>query len=290
LIPIAVTGFMVTAMFSVPTLVRLILAAKGQDTAGHRNSRLVVLLVPASAPLLIASLKMITVLAPRVWKLMNIVAAMTEGLAFWCFFKLLLSFIGGPSGDVGAALARCSPSRIWGCCMSPRVPGLQDVGISRALIIQFVGVVVVMSFVELDDVWAEHRRRVISWLDTLSLVLCVIAEIALIRAAHEPLQGRRIHAKFWTMKGLFVANTMSSRVMSFSIVEDSQVGDLCWTAETLRAAYSGAVTTAVAALTAILAGFSFMPSDVADDPSELPSETSSTGSGSREVGPEDGHP
>lgn len=117
-------------------------------------------------------------------------------------------------------------------------------------------------------------------IDTISLVLCVIAELSIIRAAHKPLKGRRPHAKFWTMKALFIANTASFRITSFFITTDKRTGDLCYTAETLRAAYSGTITALVAALVAILAGFSFTPQDLTDV-SVLPSLPSSGSSDSR---------
>lgn len=155
---------------------------------------------------------------------------------------------------------------------------MRDVRIAKVLVGQFVAVVILMACIELDDVWAEKYRKPLTLIDTISLVLCVVAELSLIRAAHGLLEGKRPHAKFWTMKALFIANTASYRITSLFITTDMRIGDLCYTSETLRAAYSGTVTALVAALVAVLASFSFVPKDLTDDPVESPASSGSSGS------------
>merc|ERR1712039_635570 len=103
----------------------------------------------------------------------------------------------------------------------------------------------------------------LSFIDLVSLVACVFAELSLIRMAHELLESRRAHAKFWTMKALFVANTASFRICSKFIKSDVVVGDLCYTSETLAAAYSCAFTALFASAVAAMAAWAFTPADLA---------------------------
>merc|ERR1712039_773966 len=102
----------------------------------------------------------------------------------------------------------------------------------------------------------------LSFIDLVSLVACVFAELSLIRMGHEFLESRRAHAKFWTMKALFIANTASFRICSKGVRSDIIVGNLCYSSETLAAAYSAAFTALFASAVAAMAACAFAPADL----------------------------
>mmetsp|Transcript_22058 Transcript_22058/g.58098 ORF Transcript_22058/g.58098 Transcript_22058/m.58098 type:complete len:350 (-) Transcript_22058:215-1264(-) len=263
LIPMASAGFALTAAALVPMLVRLVLARRAdKEPPAAMKKRFVYLFVPASAPLVIAALKFVVVMAPRVWKIFGILSACVEAAAFFCFLQLILDFIGGGGGDLAAALPRLTPSKLWCCCSSARVPTLRDVLAARVLVGQFMVVVIALSIVELNDDWAKAHNSFIAIVDTVSLVLCVVAELTLIRAGHDVLSQHNIHAKFWTMKGLFVANTFTRRFFSRFITESQHIGGLCYTGETLVSGFSAASTALIAVPVALLAACAFGPQDL----------------------------
>mmetsp|Transcript_78865 Transcript_78865/g.229049 ORF Transcript_78865/g.229049 Transcript_78865/m.229049 type:complete len:318 (-) Transcript_78865:176-1129(-) len=273
LIPMAAAGATLTAMVTVPTLARLCSArAKGAS-----RERLLFAAIPVAAPLVVAVLKLLIALSPRFWKLLNIPSVMFEALAFWSFLQLLLSFMAGTKGSVAAALAGVQPVRI--CCCVYRKPRVSDILRVKLAVWFFMVVLVALSIIELAEDWVEQHYMLLAVLYTFSLIVCVVAEIALIRMGKELLEGHRPHMKFWTMKGLYVANTMFARVFNRTITEDLVVGHLCYSRETLVAAWSGGCTAIFAFIVAVLASFAFVPADLEAEPGE---EESSSPAGTRE--------
>mmetsp|Transcript_4926 Transcript_4926/g.13976 ORF Transcript_4926/g.13976 Transcript_4926/m.13976 type:complete len:144 (-) Transcript_4926:98-529(-) len=125
-------------------------------------------------------------------------------------------------------------------------------------------IVVALSVVELADGWAEEHALALSAIHLLSLLACVVAELGLIRMGEELLRGRRAHLKFWTMKALFVANTMFGRAFKRVVKGDVVVGELCYSRETLVAAWAGGCTAVFAFFVAVLAAVAFTPADLED--------------------------
>lgn len=262
LIPMASLGFAVTAAISLPTMVRL--WREGRKVQGRRPAHPFYVLFVPFAPLAIALLKLIIVLAPRSYKVLGIPTAALEAGAFWAFLQLLLSFVSACTGDLATSLASLQPTRIWPClcCWGPRAPNLRDVMAARVLVWQFMAVVVLIAFIELADDWAAEHKVVLSLTYLPSLALCVIAELSLIRYAHPLIGHRRCHMKFWTLKALFLANTFSLRIIGIVIRSDVRVGALCYTSELLVAAWSGAITAILAVPVACLAHCAFTPEDL----------------------------
>jgi len=234
-------------------------------TARHQAKnrwRLLYVMTPPAAPLAIAIIKVAVVLGPRAWKVLNIFAAIVESCAFWAFLNLLFSLIAGAAGDIPDALARAGVVRVWACVR--RMPTPRDLRAVAILVGQFTLVNVLVSTIELDDDWASEHNLLLSAMDIISLILCVVGLLSLIRMGHNLLEGRRAHLKFWTMKALFVANTMSFRIFSRLIRSDVQVGGLCYSSETLAAAWSAGFTAMLASAVSALSFFAFRPSDLAD--------------------------
>lgn len=252
-----------TALVSVPTLVRICrVAGKSKD----RHRKLYVMIPPAS-PLVLATVKLVIALAPRTWKMLNILCAIFEAFAFWSFLNLLLSFIRTSAGDVATALTQVQPVRVW-CCIY-RKPCMGDVRLVKALVWTFMIVVVLVSCLELADDWAHEHDMLLSLASLATLIGCVVAELALIRMGAEIFGERGPHTKFWTMKGLFVASTMSTRVFRRFVTSDVVVGSLCYSRETLVAAWSGGCTALVAFLVAVLASQAFSPRDLSDEAADV---------------------
>uniref|UniRef100_A0A7S2IBS8 Uncharacterized protein n=1 Tax=Zooxanthella nutricula TaxID=1333877 RepID=A0A7S2IBS8_9DINO len=232
-------------------------------------------MVPPAAPLAFAILKLLTVLAPRAWMVLNILSAACEAFAFWGFLQLLLNFIGGPTGDIPAVLERLGPVRVWRCSKL-RTPTASDVSMVRALVYQFVVVVVAIAALELAEEWSKAHSVLLSVVDVASLIACVVAELSLMRMAHQVLGERHVHRKFWTLKALFVATTVSFRLANRLITADVQTGEQCYTSQMLAAAWSAGFTSVFAVVVAALAAWAFSPKDICDQQPQLSPATTDT--------------
>eukprot|EP00446_Apocalathium_sp_SHHI-4_P041977 CAMPEP_0177335434 /NCGR_PEP_ID=MMETSP0368-20130122/23252_1 /TAXON_ID=447022 ORGANISM="Scrippsiella hangoei-like, Strain SHHI-4" /NCGR_SAMPLE_ID=MMETSP0368 /ASSEMBLY_ACC=CAM_ASM_000363 /LENGTH=336 /DNA_ID=CAMNT_0018796223 /DNA_START=13 /DNA_END=1023 /DNA_ORIENTATION=+ len=275
LLPVTVACTAISAAISARTVARLLLPARKSEAPGLLQPRLVLMMIPSAAPLVIAFLELAIVLAPRSWKVLHIVVACFEVICFWAFLRLLLNFIGGSTGDVAAALARIAPRRVWRCSRRDRAPGMWDVRVVQAMVAQFMIVLPALAAIELDEHLVETRYTLWAAVHIVSLVSCVVAELSLIRMAGDIIEHHNCHLKFWSMKTLFIGNMASFRIAGRVVQSDQRIGELCYTHETLAAGWSAAITTFIAVIVAALIVCGFKPKDLQDpqDPDPIAQRT-----------------
>merc|ERR1712032_1220168 len=86
---------------------------------------------------------------------------------------------------------------------------------------------------------------------------------------HTPLENRRTHAKFWTVKGTFIANMLTFRISCELLHHDMKVGDNCYTSETIATAWSGLIAALLTVPMALLSLYAYPENDLSEKCYEL---------------------
>jgi len=270
-IPVAGACWLVTLAICIPHLRRL--AAFGRRAAVTRlRSRQVQVL--AAVPVVILTFRFAALLAPRIWKVLFCVAAMYEVFAFWTLKNFLFGML-APSFDEAVKKLEdqhdCKMwavlpfARCWRPCTPSRAPRRMDLLWVRGLVWQFIVLVPLMVVVEISEFTSEKVHQSICVFEVLSLMSAMYGIFALLEATHYPLEGKRTHAKFWVVKGTFIANMLVFRIACRNIHGDVRVGDLCYSSETVATAWCGLIASVFAALLAALVLYAYPVTDLIDN-------------------------
>uniref|UniRef100_A0A7S2QEQ7 Uncharacterized protein n=1 Tax=Zooxanthella nutricula TaxID=1333877 RepID=A0A7S2QEQ7_9DINO len=231
------------------------------------QERLRMFCIVASAPMVICFFKFSSVLWPKVWKVLFLCATLYEVIAFWTFMRLIYNMVVDDDVDylderIVKVLQEGAPSKLWAvppiaCCFRPLVPARKfrkcDLVAVRCLMWQFMVITPVVAVADWTSAIEEEIQLKLQKIEVLSLVLAMYALFCLLEATSARLHAVHSHSKFWTIKGIFIANTLTFRVTSALVEKDVRVGDACYSHEAMAAAWAGMVT---AALAVPLAGLS----------------------------------
>lgn len=276
-IPVASIAVIVTVAVALPHLISLFRF----EPAATKKKAAKLTRVIAAVPMVIAILKLLAIIGPRLWKLMYLVAAVYEVLAFWCFMQVILMLVvrkdDWSDEEVVDVLGQSSESpKMWAtpplaccfqACVSPREVRERDLNMVRVLMWQFICVAPLVALAEMSEMFEKFEKH-LSRIETLSLVLAVYGLFSLLEATHHALEEQHSHAKFWTIKGTFLANTALFRLASTFVLDDERVGHICYSSGALAAAWAGMFTATLAAPLAVLSRHSFPPEDWGDSGSE----------------------
>lgn len=269
-IPIAGVCLLVTSIISIRQLCRL----SAPQAAGPaipnrvRQTRTVV-----AVPLVIAAFKFASLVAPRIWKLLFLVAAVYEVFAFWSLMQLILGFVAASFDEVVEVLSELADAKMWAVlpftyvfrpCVQPRAPRRQDLLVIRSLVWQFVVIVPLVAAAEITETsFLPHlAHELLPKLEAVSLGLAMFGIFSLLEATHTPLEDRRTHAKFWTVKGTFIANMFTFRVSCALLHDDVKVGGNCYTSETVATAWSGLIAAVLTVPLALLGVYAYPEDDL----------------------------
>eukprot|EP00931_Biecheleriopsis_adriatica_P076915 TRINITY_DN50575_c0_g1_i1.p1 TRINITY_DN50575_c0_g1~~TRINITY_DN50575_c0_g1_i1.p1 ORF type:complete len:387 (+),score=76.07 TRINITY_DN50575_c0_g1_i1:116-1162(+) len=262
LIPVAIAGTAVTSVVVLSHLASLLAAQFHRKHLGI----LPLFVLTSGLPFLIAVVKLISVVSPRSWKLMVVLAQLFEASAFWGFLKLMLTFAEASASragsDLEAVMASLPASSIWCRCSRPRAPKARDVCMIKLLVWQFIGVSIAISLLHLEERFEEQHKVLFSVLDLASLILCFYGEIVLLRILDSLLEGRRSHLKLVALKLLFIATTLSSRICSLIFKHNVEIQGLCYPEGAIAAAWSGALTAILCSVVAVLNCFAYPAADL----------------------------
>jgi hypothetical protein len=227
----------------------------------------------AAVPLTIVAFKFAAMVAPRIWKLLFLLAAGYEVFAFWTLVQLLLGMVAPSFDEAVQELAALSDTKMWAvpplaCCFkscaSPRPPRREDLLVIRGLVWQFIIFVPMVAVAEMAEELPERVHKILPKLEALSLVTAMFGIFALLEATHEVLTERRTHAKFWVVKGTFIANLASFRIACAFVQNDVRVGNMCYTSETVATAWSGLFAAVVSVPLALLGTYAYPQEDLID--------------------------
>jgi len=249
-------------------------SGNGNGKAGARAQRswpAIWMGITAASPGVIVMCKLLAVIAPRLWKILFLLATIYEVTAFWCFMKLVFSFVGKDDEEILARFAEAPATRMWAapplaCCFRPcireRQPDAGDLRTIRALLTQFLIISPLMAVIECSEKLSHHAHKVVGRIEVLSLLLAMYGLFALIIATHDVLPNHRLHAKFWTVKGSFIASMAIFRIFCEVLSDDVRVGGRCYTREMIAAAQAGTLTAILTVGFSGLASYAFRPEDL----------------------------
>eukprot|EP00415_Alexandrium_ostenfeldii_P001474 UN1474 len=189
------------------------------------------------------------------------------------FLQLILGFVGRDSKEVTDALFKAPPVKVWavpplGCCFkpctSPRRVADGDLGTINVLLRQFMVVLPTVAALEMTEMLPHRVHELLAKVEVLSLMTAMCGLFALLQATHTVLHDRRCHAKFWTIKGMFIANTAIFRAFSASVHDDIRIGANCYTSDTMAAAWASMVTVMFSVPLALLSYHAYSAEDVCD--------------------------
>merc|ERR1711972_1299666 len=123
--------------------------------------------------------------------------------------------------------------------MTPRVPSKSDLVILRALLWQFSLAVPAASV--LDIFLREQQKRILSVAEVCPLVSAVYALFVLMKMLHTSLDDKRIHAKFWTLKGSIMVHMFTYRIACQHAPRAIRLDGFCFSGEALAAARASAI-------------------------------------------------
>ncbi|CAK0806671.1 unnamed protein product, partial [Prorocentrum cordatum] len=269
-IPVAGVCLIATSLISAPHLWRL----SAPDAAGAKMAlRVRQVRTVAAVPLTIVAFKFAAMVAPRIWKLLFLLAAGYEVFAFWTLVQLLLGMVAPSFDEAVQELAALSDTKMWSvppvaCCFrpfaTPQPPRREDLLIIRCLVWQFIIFVPAIAAAEMAEELPERLHNILPKLETLSLVTAMYGIFALLEATHEVLIERRTHAKFWVVKGTFIANLASFRLACAFVRSDVRVGNMCYTSETIATAWSGLFAAVMSVPLALLSTYAYPQDDLID--------------------------
>ncbi|CAK0806676.1 unnamed protein product, partial [Prorocentrum cordatum] len=196
-IPVAGVCLIATSLISAPHLWRL----SAPDAAGAKMAlRVRQVRTVAAVPLTIVAFKFAAMVAPRIWKLLFLLAAGYEVFAFWTLVQLLLGMVAPSFDEAVQELAALSDTKMWSvppvaCCFrpfaTPQPPRREDLLIIRCLVWQFIIFVPAIAAAEMAEELPERLHNILPKLETLSLVTAMYGIFALLEATHEVLIERR---------------------------------------------------------------------------------------------------
>lgn len=264
--PVSAMSSVMMLFVAVPHLHEL----KQAEYSSEFQERQKLTIVASAVPAVVSAFKFLAIFGPRLWKILFLFAACYEVLAFWCFKQLILNLAGGSDEwsekEVLAILATQEPlPKMWAspplaCCFKPcarrRAVLERDLGLISALMWQFIIILPMVSLLDMFEAMEKFHEH-LAQLETASLVLAMYSLFSLLDATHVTLHHHRTHAKFWTIKGTFIGSTMVLRIVSTIVTKDVKIGNECYSAGALAAAYSGAITAVLAVPLAALSRYAF---------------------------------
>lgn len=248
-----------------------VLMDEARKEESQRGQRIVLI---ASVPLAIVALKFVAVLAPRTWKLLFLVVAIYEVLAFRSFKNVILELVSADNGGKKPVevMAAAEPVALWAvpplaCCFKPCASKKSftdfDLWVIETLLVQFMIIKPLVALAEMSEYMTHELEEKVGRFEVLSLLFAMYGLFALLEASHSVLHERRLgHAKFWVIKGVFIASTATFRICCNIFRQDLRAGDFCYTSETLASAWSGAATAVFCVPLAILARYAFPTTDL----------------------------
>lgn len=280
-------GYFLLCLLAGPTVAIILvphlraLRRANQEQPSHQGGY--VLLVTA-APLVIGASKVWTIVSPRHWRIVFLAGTVYEVIGLLSFFRLVAIYLGGGVNEqVVETLSVAPPRRVWAVpplcclwlplypCMSERHVTSKDIALIKLLLLQFA---LVSPAAAASDVYAHMPpwvQRVIARVDSLSLLLAVYGLFALLFAAERVISKRNLHTKFWALKGLLVVNTLVFRLCTEVPHNCYYALGFCYSALTLGAARSSAITIVVLVPLTIFMRQAFPSSEIAPAQS-LPGE------------------
>lgn len=268
---IALVAATCVALISAPCLWRLARISADEVPADVWWRRPAAIMA-AALPLMLTLLRCSVLMWPRSLPVTMIVAACVECFAIWCFYQLVLSFLGATEADVVGALASCLPCRMWvappfGPCVplvgsEPRTPGPDDFFIVQCCVWQFVCLFPFIAIVE--EITHEPAYMIALTLARFATFFTLLYGImALVFAAHDLLRDRWCHTKFWALKSIMVVSMVSFRLcLRYAMTHSAGLGTT-FDEQLLLAAQQSAVVTALCAVpTAAVALMVFTPDDL----------------------------
>lgn len=272
-IPLTTFGFLATAAVSGPSLARLY-AVDTSDKADSIKRRAMQTRLVVAAPLVIALCKVIVVLEPRAWKPLFLIVVMYEVFAFWNFMWLIFGYVADTEDNIVETFRHVAPLKvwaaaplccIWACCypfMAKRVPCRSDVKLVRAFMWQFMVMGPLCAATEMSGKLSHEGHLRIARLETCCLLVAMYGLFGLLNWTHDLLEGRRAHSKFWTLKGVLIANTAVFRVFNEFERLDARIGDSCYSDEMLAATRAGTVTALLCCPFALLGAYAYPVEDL----------------------------
>ncbi|CAE8627896.1 unnamed protein product [Polarella glacialis] len=263
-IPITGTALVIIAGILVPHLWNLWSAKPAQQQRVWQTRTV------AAVPLVIALFKFLALVAPHVWKLLFLLIACFEVLAFWSFLKLILGFVGSSDNDILEVLQRAAPTRMWtspplGCffraCVTPRLPEQQDLLAIRVLVWQFIVLAPATAAAEMSGSMPESVHLALGRIEVASLLLAMYGLFAMMAMTYDVLEHYRCYSKFWMIKGTFIANTAIFRIARRFMQHDVLTGNTCYAKDTLAGAWAGVLTVVICLPLSVLCRYAFTSQD-----------------------------
>jgi len=268
IVPITLIGAFGISFLLIPHLWSLRYTGT-EATIRQRSTQMCVI---AASPLYVSCLKLLAVLAPRFWHPAFVCITIYEVIAFWLLFRLLLGFIDESEEAVLNVLSRFPPIRPWAVppffcglisapCTTPRVPCQWDLQVCKALLLQFS---LLAPAVSLSEMLADNERsaRMLGLLEIGSLLLAVYALFVTMNMTHVVLQERRLHHKFWSLKGTIMLNMFVFRIASIVAPKPMRINDLCFSNNALAAARACAATNILLIPIAALVCYAYPKTDL----------------------------
>lgn len=211
-------GVLLTVAISASTLSRLVVVKDPKDhldnyspealeTSRHLWWRVFYVRVVAASPLVIALITIVGICCPRVFEAPIVLSACYEVFAIWCFYWMVTSFIGNSPDEVLAALAKFPPQKLWSPCSVPRVFGPGDMFATKVLLWQYIFVWLLLAVLEACE--RLPMRFLVFRSLTFGLFLYGICTLML--PAHTCLVSRKVHLKFFVMKGVVIVSACAFR-------------------------------------------------------------------------------
>ncbi|CAE8615098.1 unnamed protein product [Polarella glacialis] len=160
-------------------------------------------------------------------------------------------------------MTRIWPWQRWHCSPPSRPSGM-DLKLTHAMVLQFMLITPLLSLLELIPAVSEKPRiqKLITAIELVSLVVAILGLLTLIRALHELLGARRAHSKLFFLKFCFLGGTIIKRIANLSVTEYQELGENCFPAEAISAAWAGAITDVICSLLAAWGCFLFTVDDL----------------------------